>query len=255
MMNWNDYPWFAVPALIGWGASIGLALARKARPAATAAAAGIAFCAAFAGRECFCTGHLPFQTVAEARMWLSLAVACLTLGLYARWRLCLPHLVGLAAASVFVLLNLFKPDLRETPLNPLLQSGWYLPHVVSYIMAYALLSSATVQAVVRWTRCKRFCPGEAADRCVYAGFSFLLCGLLCGALWAFQAWGAFWAWDAKETWALATATGYALYLHIRLRRGDSAVAGWVLVAAFAMLTMTWLGISYLPAAQSSLHVY
>ena len=186
---------------------------------------------------------------------LSLAVACLTLGLYARWRLCLPHLVGLTAACVFVLLNLFKPDLRETPLNPLLRSGWYLPHVVSYIMAYALLSSATVQAVVRWARSKRFCPGEAADRCVYAGFSFLLCGLLCGALWAFQAWGAFWAWDAKETWALATAAGYALYLHIRLRRGGSAVAGWVLVTAFAMLTMTWLGISYLPAAQSSLHVY
>nr|WVD56167.1 cytochrome c biogenesis protein [Tetradesmus sp. JML-2023b] len=51
------------------------------------------------------------------------------------------------------------------------------------------------------------------------GFPFLTIGILSGAVWANEAWGSYWSWDPKETWALATWFVFAIYLHTRLTKG------------------------------------
>ena len=51
------------------------------------------------------------------------------------------------------------------------------------------------------------------------GFPFLTIGILSGAVWANEAWGSYWSWDPKETWALLTWLVFAIYLHMRLSHG------------------------------------
>ena len=56
-------------------------------------------------------------------------------------------------------------------------------------------------------------------RSITAGFLLLTVGLISGAVWANEAWGSWWSWDPKETWALICWLVYAAYLHTRLTRG------------------------------------
>nr|YP_009184687.1 heme attachment to plastid cytochrome c [Oogamochlamys gigantea]ALO62769.1 heme attachment to plastid cytochrome c [Oogamochlamys gigantea] len=56
-------------------------------------------------------------------------------------------------------------------------------------------------------------------RIIGIGFSFLTIGILSGAVWANEAWGSYWSWDPKETWAFLTWLVYAIYLHTRLTKG------------------------------------
>ena len=82
-------------------------------------------------------------------------------------------------------------------------------------------------------------------------------GMLFGALWAKEAWGHYWSWDPKETWAAITWFAYLVYVHYRqLPTHRPRLALWVLLISFVLLQMCWWGINYLPAAQgSSIHVY
>jgi ABC-type transport system involved in cytochrome c biogenesis permease subunit len=80
--------------------------------------------------------------------------------------------------------------------------------------------------------------------------------MLTGALWAKQAWGDYWSWDAKESWAAATWLIYLLSIHLlRLKRGSRAVVCAVIVVAFLSLQMCWYGVNYLPSAKQSVHTY
>jgi len=97
---------------------------------------------------------------------------------------------------------------------------------------------------------------DLTDNLVYVGLGLFLIGLLIGALWAKEAWGDFWSWDPKETWAFLTAAVYLIYVHLRLKEPHmSRLALWMLVLAFVCLMITWKGVSYLPSAQGSVHVY
>ena len=82
-------------------------------------------------------------------------------------------------------------------------------------------------------------------------------GMLSGAVWAKAAWGHYWAWDPKETWAAATWFSYLAYIHFRLGRPAAhrkALVG--LLVSFLLLQMCWYGINYLPSAQGvSVHTY
>ena len=82
-------------------------------------------------------------------------------------------------------------------------------------------------------------------------------GMLFGALWAKEAWGHYWSWDPKETWAAITWLAYLLYIHYRLMPGHRVrLALWHLLVCFVLLQMCWWGINYLPSAQgSSVHTY
>jgi len=95
-----------------------------------------------------------------------------------------------------------------------------------------------------------------ADNLVYIGFAFLTLGLLFGALWAKEAWGHYWTWDPKETWAFITWIIYLLYLHFRYPQKLTAnQLFWTLLIAFLVLLMCWFGVNYLPSAANSIHTY
>jgi cytochrome c-type biogenesis protein CcsB len=78
-------------------------------------------------------------------------------------------------------------------------------------------------------------------RAIAIGFAFFTVATILGALWAADAWGAYWQWDPKETWALIVWLNYAAWLHLRLMKGlrGTVAAYWALVGllitAFAFL--------------------
>lgn len=88
---------------------------------------------------------------------------------------------------------------------------------------------------------------EIGYRAVAVGFPlFTLGGLLFAMIWAQQAWGRYWGWDPKETWALITWLFYAGYLHLRLTQGwQGAKAAWLAVVGFAVVMFTLLGVNLL----------
>jgi len=96
-----------------------------------------------------------------------------------------------------------------------------------------------------------------ADNLVYVGVAFLTIGMLFGALWAKAAWGDYWTWDPKETWAAATWLAYLVYIHLRKARPrDWQMACTVLLIAFICLQLCWWGVNYLPSARgNSVHTY
>ena len=90
-------------------------------------------------------------------------------------------------------------------------------------------------------------------RMVAFGFLFLTVVLLSGAIWAEQAWSAFWTWDPKEVWALITWLIYAVYLHLRLRMKKRGTAmAWFLVIAVPVVFFTFAGVNTL---MHGLHTY
>ena len=95
------------------------------------------------------------------------------------------------------------------------------------------------------------------DNLTYVGLAFMTLGMLTGAIWAKEAWGHYWAWDPKETWAAATWFAYLAYIHFRLGKPLKARPALViLLVSFVLLQMCWYGINYLPSAQGvSVHTY
>lgn len=163
-------------------------------------------------------------------------------------------------AVMFVCINVFKPEIHDRAMMPALQSIWFVPHVTVYMFAYALMGAVTLFAIYLWIRSSRkeVQPEEmqVCDALVRMGWGFLTLGMVMGALWAKQAWGDYWAWDPKETWAAITWVGYLLYMHLRPRLKDNRKAFGLLVFGFILLQMCWWGVNYLPAAQDlSIHTY
>nr|QUB02305.1 cytochrome c heme attachment protein [Murdannia edulis] len=83
-------------------------------------------------------------------------------------------------------------------------------------------------------------------RVISLGFTFLTIGILCGGVWANEAWGSYWNWDPKETWAFITWTVFAIYLHIRTNQ-NLQVTNSALVASvgFLIIWICYFGINLL----------
>ena len=198
-------------------------------------------------------------------------------------------LASIAVSVIFICICIFRPGVHTQDLIPALRSPWLVPHVAAYIFAYTLMGVVTVLAIriLILTRGKKAeaapsqpsgdpVSGAAAprrpirtelrlcDTLVRIGWAFLTMGMAMGALWAKQAWGDYWTWDPKETWAAVTWLSYLLYLHLR-RRGtglDGAAVRsmraplYLLIFSFLLLQMCWWGVNLLPAARAlSLHTY
>jgi ABC-type transport system involved in cytochrome c biogenesis permease subunit len=197
----------------------------------------------------------------ETRLWYSFFLPLAGILVYSRWKYKWILSFSAILATVFICINIFKPEIHSKALMPALQSPWFAPHVIVYMFSYALLGAATVMALYQLF----FKNGKTLDRkemditdnLVNVGLAFLTFGMLFGALWAKEAWGHYWSWDPKETWAAVTWLAYLLYLHYRTYRPKSIKpALWILLIAFVLLQVTWWGINYLPSAQgSSVHTY
>ena len=77
--------------------------------------------------------------------------------------------------------------------------------------------------------------------------------MLCGAVWAKQAWGNYWTWDAKECWAAATWLLSLAGTHLPSSGRKNRLLFTVL--AFIAMQMTWYGVNFLPSSGQSLHTY
>jgi cytochrome c-type biogenesis protein CcsB len=78
------------------------------------------------------------------------------------------------------------------------------------------------------------------------GFPFLTIGILSGAVWANEAWGSYWSWDPKETWALLTWLVFAIYLHTRLSKGWQGKKPAIIASAgFFVIWICYLGVNLL----------
>ena len=161
--------------------------------------------------------------------------------------------ITVVIAAAFFCVHHFMPILHSDTLVPALQSPWFKPHIIAYMLAYTLMASAAVIALYLLLRSKQ----GSLDNLVFVGISLITIGMLFGALWAKEAWGHYWSWDPKETWAAITWFAYLVYVHYRqLPTHRSRLALWVLLVSFVLLQMCWWGINYLPSAQgSSVHVY
>jgi cytochrome c-type biogenesis protein CcsB len=98
---------------------------------------------------------------------------------------------------------------------------------------------------------------EVLDDVMYksiaVGFAFFTIATVLGALWAAEAWGGYWSWDPKETWALIVWLNYAAWLHMRLMKGlRGTVAAWWALVGLAVTTFAFLGVNMF---LSGLHSY
>ena len=83
-------------------------------------------------------------------------------------------------------------------------------------------------------------------RIIGLGFPFLTIGIISGAVWANEAWGSYWSWDPKETWALITWLIFAVYLHSRLLKGwQGAKAASLGSCGFFVIWICYLGVNFL----------
>ena len=153
------------------------------------------------------------------------------------------------------------------PLIPALQSQWLVWHVIlSFIgeAGFAVAFGSSIMYLIR----KRSIEGSFVGRtfpsldmldtisyrAVAVGFPiFTLGAIIFGAIWAKYAWGDYWGWDPKETWALITWIVYALYLHARIVHGwRGTIAAWISIIGFLSTMFTLFGVNYL---LSGLHSY
>ena len=268
MMSWDNFIWFGIAAVVlsaagavvsmcaddHWSQS-SLRYMRRRKAAISLALASVAALAAFIIGLWISLGRPPLRTMGETRLWYSFFALIAGLFTYLRWRYRWILSFSTVLATVFIMINIFRPEIHDQTLMPALQSPWFIPHVTVYMFSYSFLGCAFLLAVAGLFTSKNNVMA-AADTLVYIGMAFLTFGMLSGALWAKEAWGHYWSWDPKETWALVTWLSYMLYIHLRLfGTGSRKVLCLLLIFCFICLQMCWWGVNYLPAAQDSIHVY
>ena len=262
MNSWDSFIYYAIAALLFWALGAYTAWRQKAPwQAYVLTAVGILVYFAFILQMWIALERPPMRTMGETRLWYSFFLPVAGVIVYSRWKYRWILSFSTVMAAVFICINIFKPEIHDKAMMPALQSPWFAPHVIVYMFSYALLGAAALMALwllfVRKPRA--LTPDETAltDNLVYVGLAFLTVGMLFGALWAKEAWGHYWAWDPKETWAAATWFCYLIYVHFRLcRPREHKTALWLLIIGFVLLQMCWWGINYLPSARAtSVHTY
>ena len=129
------------------------------------------------------------------------------------------------------------------------------------MVGYAAFAVAAGLGVMRLGPKSPVSEGEierTMERAVALGFPWLTLALLTGAIWAQNAWGRYWGWDPKETWALITWLWYLLILHVRpLRRWRGKRLAALVVVGFGLVLFTFIGVPWLvrTVRLESLHGY
>jgi len=129
----------------------------------------------------------------------------------------------------------------------------------SYWFVYFGVSALIVGTILFGRRriAERLPSFEVLDDVMYkaiaVGFAFFTIATVLGALWAAEAWGGYWSWDPKETWALIVWLNYAAWLHMRLIKGlRGTVSAWWALVGLAITTFAFIGVNMF---LSGLHSY
>jgi cytochrome c-type biogenesis protein CcsB len=183
--------------------------------------------------------------------------------LYATRQLGAFVLLIVSAAVGFILWYTFDREAQGIqPLVPALQSYWMKIHVPANFIGYGAFSLAAMVGgayilAARGMLATRLPKLDILDDLMYksiaVGFAFFTIATILGAMWAAEAWGGYWSWDPKETWALIVWLNYAAWLHLRLVKGlRGPILAWWALVGLLVTTFAFLGVNMF---LSGLHSY
>jgi len=226
-------------------------------------------------------GYFPLSNLYESLIFLSWSISTLQLLVETKTQ---SRLIGAIATPLLFLVSGFSSltlpvEMQKAlPLVPSLQSNWLMMHVSMMMISYATLivgsllsilylafiafnkkekeilvglSSATATTSSLSTQnYSKISLLQTVDiwsyRIIGLGFPFLTIGIISGAVWANEAWGSYWSWDPKETWALITWIVFAIYLHSRLIKGwQGEKAAFLGSCGFFVIWICYLGVNFL----------
>lgn len=215
-------------------------------------------------------GHIPVSNLYEVFILFCVTTAIIYLHYEKRYRTRALGgfvLLVISAAIGFLLWYTFDRGAHEIqPLVPALQSYWMKIHVPANFIGYGCFSIAAMLGLAYLARGDDANPRPVFARlparddiddmmykAVALGFAFFTVATILGSLWAAEAWGGYWSWDPKETWALIVWLNYAAWLHMRISRNwqGPAMAAWAIVGLFVTL-FAFLGVNMF---LSGLHSY
>jgi cytochrome c-type biogenesis protein CcsB len=211
-------------------------------------------------------GHIPVSNLYEVFILFCMITALFYLyyeQIYATRQLGPFVMLIISAAVGFLLWYMLSRDAAEIqPLVPALQSWWMKIHVPANFIGYGTFALAAMVAIAYLFKSSgmltdRLPALEVLDDIMYkaiaVGFAFFTIATILGALWAAEAWGGYWSWDPKETWALIVWLNYAAWLHMRLMKGlRGQVAAWWAIVGLLVTTFAFLGVNMF---LSGLHSY
>lgn len=235
------------------------------------------------------SGHFPLSNLYESLIFLSWSFTTIHIScIFAFQNLTFLNAITTPITLLTYTFASFSLPLamqKATALVPALQSNWLMMHVTIMILSYAALLCGSliafvfllVPASLKFEQqnslqletsdliATESVPqagdlstfGQTLDNLSYRilglGFPLLTLGILSGAVWANEAWGSYWSWDPKETWALITWLVFAIYLHTRLTKGWRGTKSAMLATlGFVTVWVCYLGVNLLG---SGLHSY
>ena len=212
--------------------------------------------------------YFPLSNLYESLIFLTWAISTIQLIIEKKTKsrligsICTPILFFL---SSFSSLTLPIEMQKALPLVPSLQSNWLMMHVSMMMISYATLIIGSLLSILYLAftfRSKnkneaKISLLETLDlwsyRIIGLGFPFLTIGIISGAVWANEAWGSYWSWDPKETWALITWLIFAIYLHSRILKGwEGKKVSIIGSCGFFSIWLCYLGVNFLA---KGLHSY
>ena len=223
-------------------------------------------------------GYFPLSNLYESLIFLSWSISTIQLLIENKTQ---SRLIGAIATPLVFLISGFSSltlpiEMQKSlPLVPSLQSNWLMMHVSMMMVSYSILFLGSLFSILylvffrfvgKQSVINQFANNITSNlsqvvssksllldridiwsyRIIGLGFPFLTIGIISGAVWANEAWGSYWSWDPKETWALITWLVFAMYLHSRLLQGwqgqKAAILGSI---GFFVLWICYLGVNFL----------
>ena len=225
-------------------------------------------------------GYFPLSNLYESLIFLSWGISTIHLIVEYKTK---SRIIGAIASPILFFISGFSSltlpiDMQKAlPLVPSLQSNWLMMHVSMMMVSYAILIVGSLLSILYLAfnffnnnKNQKLVENRTSGllsttntigvsqlsllqtidtwsyRIIGLGFPFLTIGIISGAVWANEAWGSYWSWDPKETWALITWIVFAIYLHSRLLKGwqgeKAAVIG---SCGFFVIWICYLGVNFL----------
>lgn len=222
--------------------------------------------------------YFPLSNLYESLIFLSWGISTIHLFVESQTK---SRLIGAISTPIMFFLSGFSTltlpiDMQKAlPLVPSLQSNWLMMHVTMMMVSYAtlivgsllsilylafwyfnknnpqiVLNNGQKDSLLKNLNFSKLSLLQTVDiwsyRIIGLGFPFLTIGIISGAVWANEAWGSYWSWDPKETWALITWLVFAVYLHSRLLKGWQGEKAATLGSfGFFVIWICYLGVNFL----------
>ena len=213
------------------------------------------------------SGYFPLSNLYESLLFLDWCLLFIVLLIESKTK---TKIIGAVIVPITLLIISFaslilpEPMQVAAPLVPSLHSNWLMMHVSMMMLSYAILLLGSLLSILFFVLNKNQTNNKFNNiqktnkdqllenidnwsyRTIGIGFPFLTIGIIAGAIWANEAWGSYWSWDPKETWALITWIVFAAYIHARLTQGWKGEKASILGSlGFFVVWICYLGTNFL----------